>query len=55
MLPGEVMGPEGFQLQVTLSEVHLPRMWVEKHPVEESQVCLSACLSSSSPRSLMFC
>lgn len=33
------MGPEGFQLSVTLSEVHLPRMWVENHPVKDSQVC----------------
>lgn len=41
VLPGEVMGPDGFQLSVTLSEVHLPRMWVEKHPSNDSQVCLS--------------
>lgn len=38
VLPGEVMGPEGFQLMVTLSEVHTPRMWVEKHPDKDSQV-----------------
>lgn len=41
VLPGEVMGPDGFQLSVTLSEVHLPRMWVEKHPSNDSQVCLT--------------
>ncbi|XP_038577212.1 protein mono-ADP-ribosyltransferase PARP4 isoform X34 [Micropterus salmoides] len=40
VLPGEVMGPEGFQLSVTLSEVHLPRMWVEKHPDKDSQACM---------------
>ncbi|XP_067460380.1 protein mono-ADP-ribosyltransferase PARP4 [Thunnus thynnus] len=40
VLPGEVMGPEGFQLLVTLSEVHLPRMWVEKHPDKDSQACM---------------
>ncbi|KAM7380147.1 hypothetical protein PAMP_003460 [Pampus punctatissimus] len=40
VLPGEVMGPEGFQLSVTLSEVYLPRMWVEKHPDKESQACM---------------
>ncbi|XP_062287689.1 protein mono-ADP-ribosyltransferase PARP4 [Scomber scombrus] len=40
VLPGEVMGLEGFQLLVTLSEVHLPRMWVEKHPDKESQACM---------------
>ncbi|XP_067371717.1 protein mono-ADP-ribosyltransferase PARP4 isoform X1 [Channa argus] len=40
VLPGEVMGSEGFQLSVTLSEVHLPRMWVEKHPDKDSQACM---------------
>ncbi|KAK2840214.1 hypothetical protein Q5P01_013954 [Channa striata] len=40
VLPGEVMGPEGFQLSFTLSEVHLPRMWVEKHPDKDSQACM---------------
>lgn len=49
VLPEQAMGPEGFQLSITLSDVHLPRMWVEKHPDKDSQVCLSAfnflCLS----------
>ncbi|XP_061548063.1 protein mono-ADP-ribosyltransferase PARP4 isoform X3 [Phycodurus eques] len=40
VLPGQVMTPEGFQLSVTLSEVHLPRMWVEKHPDKDSQACM---------------
>ncbi|XP_041806571.1 protein mono-ADP-ribosyltransferase PARP4 [Chelmon rostratus] len=40
VLPGEVMGPEGFQLSVTLSQVHQPRMWVEKHPDKDSQACM---------------
>uniref|UniRef100_A0A665X3S4 Poly [ADP-ribose] polymerase n=1 Tax=Echeneis naucrates TaxID=173247 RepID=A0A665X3S4_ECHNA len=40
VLPGEVMGTEGFQLSVTLSQVHLPRMWVEKHPHKDSQACM---------------
>uniref|UniRef100_A0A3B3ZW43 Poly [ADP-ribose] polymerase n=1 Tax=Periophthalmus magnuspinnatus TaxID=409849 RepID=A0A3B3ZW43_9GOBI len=40
VLPGEVMGPEGFQLLVTLTEVHVPRMWVEKHPSKDSQACM---------------
>ncbi|XP_035988514.1 protein mono-ADP-ribosyltransferase PARP4 isoform X3 [Fundulus heteroclitus] len=40
VLPGQVMGPDGFQLSVTLSEVHLPRMWVEKHPDKDSQACM---------------
>uniref|UniRef100_A0A8C6TH21 Poly [ADP-ribose] polymerase n=1 Tax=Neogobius melanostomus TaxID=47308 RepID=A0A8C6TH21_9GOBI len=40
VLPGEVMGPEGFQLLVTLTEVHVPRMWVEQHPNKDSQACM---------------
>ncbi|XP_049583917.1 protein mono-ADP-ribosyltransferase PARP4 isoform X2 [Syngnathus scovelli] len=40
LLPGQVMAPEGFQLSVTLSEVHLPRMWVEEHPDKDSQACM---------------
>ncbi|KAM8854716.1 protein mono-ADP-ribosyltransferase PARP4 isoform 2-T2 [Spinachia spinachia] len=40
VLPGEVIGVDGFQLSITLSEVHLPRMWVEKHPDKESQACM---------------
>uniref|UniRef100_A0A3Q3BIU5 Poly [ADP-ribose] polymerase n=1 Tax=Kryptolebias marmoratus TaxID=37003 RepID=A0A3Q3BIU5_KRYMA len=40
VLPGQAMGPDGFQLSISLSEVHLPRMWVEKHPDKESQACM---------------
>ncbi|XP_070694423.1 protein mono-ADP-ribosyltransferase PARP4 [Pempheris klunzingeri] len=40
VLPGEPVGPDGFQLSVTLSEVHLPRMWVERHPDKDSQACM---------------
>ncbi|XP_041858009.1 LOW QUALITY PROTEIN: protein mono-ADP-ribosyltransferase PARP4-like [Melanotaenia boesemani] len=40
VLPGQVMGSDGFQLSITLSEVHLPRMWVEKHPDKNSQACM---------------
>uniref|UniRef100_A0A8D3C5X7 Poly [ADP-ribose] polymerase n=1 Tax=Scophthalmus maximus TaxID=52904 RepID=A0A8D3C5X7_SCOMX len=40
LLPGQVMGAEGFQLSVSLSEVHLPRMWVERHPDKDSQACM---------------
>ncbi|XP_041857533.1 protein mono-ADP-ribosyltransferase PARP4-like isoform X2 [Melanotaenia boesemani] len=40
VLPGQVMGSDGFQLSITLSEVHLPRMWVEKHPDKDSQACM---------------
>uniref|UniRef100_UPI003AAC9FB8 protein mono-ADP-ribosyltransferase PARP4 n=1 Tax=Centroberyx gerrardi TaxID=166262 RepID=UPI003AAC9FB8 len=40
VLPGELMGPDGFQLSITLSEIHLPRMWVERHPDKDSQACM---------------
>uniref|UniRef100_A0A3Q2CS07 Poly [ADP-ribose] polymerase n=1 Tax=Cyprinodon variegatus TaxID=28743 RepID=A0A3Q2CS07_CYPVA len=40
VMPGQLMGPDGFQLSVSLSEVHLPRMWVEKHPDKDSQACM---------------
>ncbi|XP_043987599.1 protein mono-ADP-ribosyltransferase PARP4-like isoform X3 [Gambusia affinis] len=40
VLPGQVLGSDGFQMSVTLSEVHLPRMWVEKHPDKDSQACM---------------
>lgn len=39
VLPGQVIGTEGFQLFVSLSVVHLPRMWVEQHPDKNNQVC----------------
>ncbi|TWW53588.1 Transposon TX1 uncharacterized 149 kDa protein ORF 2 [Takifugu flavidus] len=46
VLPGQVLGPERFQLSIRLAEVHLPRMWVEKHPEKESQPGLSGWLAS---------
>ena len=32
------LGKYGFRLQVGLSQIHVPRMWVEKHPDRDSQV-----------------
>ncbi|XP_049451030.1 protein mono-ADP-ribosyltransferase PARP4 isoform X2 [Epinephelus fuscoguttatus] len=40
VLPGQVLGQEGFQLSVTMSEVHLPRMWVEKSHDEDTEACM---------------
>ncbi|XP_066562566.1 protein mono-ADP-ribosyltransferase PARP4 [Amia ocellicauda] len=37
---GDSLGPDGFLLSLTLSEMHLPRMWVEKHPDKDSQACM---------------
>jgi len=45
VIPGEVVGADGFQLSITLSKLHLPRMWVENHPDKDSQVSvLPVCL-----------
>ncbi|XP_045062443.1 protein mono-ADP-ribosyltransferase PARP4 isoform X2 [Coregonus clupeaformis] len=38
--PGETLGPDGFLLCFSLAQIHLPRMWVEKHPDKESQACM---------------
>ncbi|MBN3294535.1 PARP4 polymerase, partial [Polypterus senegalus] len=37
---GSSLGSDGFSLSVRLSELYLPRMWVEKHPDKESQACM---------------
>ncbi|CAF88422.1 unnamed protein product, partial [Tetraodon nigroviridis] len=52
VLPGQILGPEGFQLSVSLSKAHLPRMWVEKHPEKDSQVCVGRFFLHSLPCSL---
>ncbi|XP_062390507.1 protein mono-ADP-ribosyltransferase PARP4-like isoform X2 [Sardina pilchardus] len=39
-LPGEMLGSDGFELYITLSEMHMPRMWVENHPDKDSQACM---------------
>ncbi|KAK3587647.1 hypothetical protein CHS0354_032855 [Potamilus streckersoni] len=31
---------EGFELQVSLAEIHVPRMWVEDHTEKDSQACM---------------
>ncbi|CAH1248284.1 PARP4 [Branchiostoma lanceolatum] len=31
---------DGFLLQVGLAEIHVPRMWVERHPDKDSQACM---------------
>ncbi|XP_078513194.1 protein mono-ADP-ribosyltransferase PARP4 isoform X3 [Lissotriton helveticus] len=31
---------DGFSLQIELTEIYLPRMWVEKHPEKESEACM---------------
>ncbi|XP_066269374.1 protein mono-ADP-ribosyltransferase PARP4-like [Branchiostoma lanceolatum] len=31
---------DGFLLQVGLAEIHVPRMWAERHPDKDSQACM---------------
>uniref|UniRef100_A0A8C8CEP4 Poly [ADP-ribose] polymerase n=1 Tax=Oncorhynchus tshawytscha TaxID=74940 RepID=A0A8C8CEP4_ONCTS len=38
--PGETLGPDGFLVCFSLAQIHLPRMWVEKHPDKDSQACM---------------
>ena len=37
-LPKNSQLDNGFQLLVTMAEIHVPRMWVENHPDKDSQV-----------------
>ncbi|XP_036417467.1 protein mono-ADP-ribosyltransferase PARP4 isoform X2 [Colossoma macropomum] len=39
-LPDQTLSTDGFQLSFTLSQIHMPRMWVEKHPEKESEACM---------------
>ncbi|XP_043104064.1 protein mono-ADP-ribosyltransferase PARP4-like isoform X2 [Puntigrus tetrazona] len=39
-LPGQTLGSEGLQVSFSLSNIHMPRMWVEKHPDKDSQACM---------------
>ncbi|XP_035248728.1 protein mono-ADP-ribosyltransferase PARP4 isoform X2 [Anguilla anguilla] len=50
LLPGQTLGPGGFQLSFTLSQVHLPRMWVENHPDKDSQACMLVFYPHFEPR-----
>ncbi|XP_067299712.1 protein mono-ADP-ribosyltransferase PARP4-like isoform X2 [Pseudorasbora parva] len=39
-LPGQTLGSEGLQVSFSLSDIHMPRMWVENHPDKYSQACM---------------
>ncbi|RXN35111.1 poly [ADP-ribose] polymerase 4 isoform X1 [Labeo rohita] len=39
-LPGQTLGSEGLQVSFSLSNIHMPRMWVENHPDKDSQACM---------------
>uniref|UniRef100_A0A3B3BZ84 Poly [ADP-ribose] polymerase n=1 Tax=Oryzias melastigma TaxID=30732 RepID=A0A3B3BZ84_ORYME len=40
VVPGQPLYPEGFELSIGFSNIHLPRMWVENHPDKDSQACM---------------
>ena len=31
---------DGFHLLISLAQIHVPRMWVERYPGSDSEVCL---------------
>uniref|UniRef100_A0A671SR98 Poly [ADP-ribose] polymerase n=1 Tax=Sinocyclocheilus anshuiensis TaxID=1608454 RepID=A0A671SR98_9TELE len=39
-LPGQTLRSEGLQVSFSLSNIHMPRMWVENHPDKDSQACM---------------
>ncbi|KAK2850221.1 hypothetical protein Q7C36_009004 [Tachysurus vachellii] len=39
-LPEQTLGTDGFQLSFTLLQIHMPRMWVEKHPEKDTEACM---------------
>uniref|UniRef100_A0AAY5F6D2 Poly [ADP-ribose] polymerase n=1 Tax=Electrophorus electricus TaxID=8005 RepID=A0AAY5F6D2_ELEEL len=39
-LPDQSLSTDGFQLSFSLSQMHMPRMWVEKHPEKDSEACM---------------
>ncbi|XP_016118155.1 poly [ADP-ribose] polymerase 4-like [Sinocyclocheilus grahami] len=39
-LPGQTLGSEGLHVSFSLSNIHMPRMWVENHPDKDSQACM---------------
>lgn len=49
-LPGQTLGSEGLQVSFSLSNIHMPRMWVENHPDKDSQVMKRSVTSDSYSR-----
>ncbi|XP_032075718.1 protein mono-ADP-ribosyltransferase PARP4 isoform X2 [Thamnophis elegans] len=37
---GSLLDASGFSMEILIGDVYLPRMWVEKHPDEESEACM---------------
>uniref|UniRef100_A0A8B8EL51 Poly [ADP-ribose] polymerase n=1 Tax=Crassostrea virginica TaxID=6565 RepID=A0A8B8EL51_CRAVI len=41
-IPKKSTFTEGFQLLIVLAEIHVPRMWVERHPEKDTLACMLA-------------
>ncbi|XP_047670615.1 protein mono-ADP-ribosyltransferase PARP4 isoform X2 [Tachysurus fulvidraco] len=39
-LPEQTLSTDGFRLSFTLLQIHMPRMWVEKHPEKDTEACM---------------
>ncbi|GAA6094683.1 protein mono-ADP-ribosyltransferase PARP4 isoform X8 [Tachysurus ichikawai] len=39
-LPEQTISTDGFRLSFTLLQIHMPRMWVEKHPEKDTEACM---------------
>ncbi|XP_026766111.3 protein mono-ADP-ribosyltransferase PARP4 isoform X3 [Pangasianodon hypophthalmus] len=39
-LPDQTLSTDGFRLSFTLFQIHMPRMWVEKHPEKDTEACM---------------
>ncbi|KAF4087248.1 hypothetical protein AMELA_G00093690 [Ameiurus melas] len=39
-LPDQTLSTDGFRLSFTLHQIHMPRMWVEKHPEKDTEACM---------------
>ncbi|XP_070605865.1 protein mono-ADP-ribosyltransferase PARP4 isoform X1 [Erythrolamprus reginae] len=37
---GSFLDASGFSMEILIGDVYLPRMWVEKHPDEDSEACM---------------
>ncbi|KAK3543416.1 hypothetical protein QTP70_020438 [Hemibagrus guttatus] len=39
-LPDQTLSDDGFRLSFILFQIHMPRMWVEKHPEKDTEACM---------------
>ncbi|KAM9487332.1 protein mono-ADP-ribosyltransferase PARP4 [Clarias gariepinus] len=39
-LPDQMLSTDGFWFSFSLFQIHMPRMWVEKHPEKDTEACM---------------